>query len=503
MALWYGEQRAINEIKSVLDSQWSNGLLPQIRFVEGQTGYSPDAEEWGVKKKVSGNEKWQTSGVTQPPNIGFALWTVFKGSRNKLDLLPFVESFYPKLRKAHDFFLTERDPKREGLASVFHPWATGSDNTPSYDDIIERARKTLKAKGFEQRIKKRRDITTVNSEQRPKKKDYETYGRLIGFYIAKGYSQRRIYAECPFVVQDVVVNTFLKESIYSMAKMTEVLEEHYKKKNPEKATYYSRETQRNKRLASKVKGAIRNKLFDDVTGYFYSFDVREDRLLDIADVHSLVPLIGKTASEEQGKYLIEHLLNRKEFNPENGFMVPSFPVNSPHFENQRYARGPIWPVRNWMIIRGLEKYDRKLSAKLKKQTIGLVAQGHKDMKKLGELAGSLMEYNSFGEQFTTPSRAQYCHGWLWDSGFAAIGWRHVKKKPNTEIWRNIAARKEKLMSHDHELEETKKMIREEFRMPLFDEFYAPTNSKKFKAGSALGAEKMTWTASLFLDLLKS
>jgi len=503
MAIWYGEKRAMNEINSVLDSQWSNGLLPQIRFVEGQTGYSPDCSEWGVKKAISGNSKWCTSGITQPPNIGFALWTVFKGSRNKTELLPFLEKFYPKLRKAHDFLLTERDPKREGLASVFHPWATGSDNTPSYDDIIERSRKRLKSGGFEQRIKKRKDTKNVASDQRPKKKDYETYGRLIGFYIAKKYSQRRIYAECPFVVQDVVVNTFLKVSLYSMYKIAQVLAEHYKKISPDKSAYYLKEAARNKRLSIKVRDAIREKLFDDVTGYFYSFDVRDDALLDIPDVHSLVPLLGGTASKEQGHALIEHLVNKKEFNPENGFMVPSFPISSSHFENQRYARGPIWPVRNWIVARGLEKYDKKLAAKIKKQTLQLVSQGNKDTVRLADLAGSVMEYNSFGEEFTTPSRAQYFHGWLWDSGFAAIGWRHVKKKPSTEIWRQVATKRELLAHQNIDVKEMRKRIKEEFSMPLFEEFYTPMNSKHFKAGTALGAEKMTWTASLYLDLLKS
>jgi len=33
MPLTYGEKGAMNEIASVLESQWSNGMLPQIRFV--------------------------------------------------------------------------------------------------------------------------------------------------------------------------------------------------------------------------------------------------------------------------------------------------------------------------------------------------------------------------------------------------------------------------------------------------------------------------------------
>lgn len=502
MALTYGEQRALNEIASVLGSQWENGLLPHIRFVEGQEGYSPDCGEWAVPPKVSGSRKWCTSGITQPPNIGFALWTVFRGSRNKNEMLPFLEKFYPKLRKCHDFLLTERDPKRVGLASVFHPWATGSDNTPSYDEIISRARGWLKRKGFEQRIKKRRDTIQVSSEQRPKKKDYETYGRLIGFYIAKRYSQRRIYEECPFVVQDITFNTFLKESIHSMAHVAAALAAYYRRRNAEKAAYYLKEEARNRRLALKVRDAIRRRLFDDITGYFYSFDVKAERLLDLPDVHSLLPLFGGTASRQQAQDLIEHLLDRNEFNPENGFMVPSFPINLKHFENQRYARGPIWPVRNWLVMKGLEHFDKGLARKLRKQTVELIAQGHKDLERLAGVASSAMEYNSFDEEFTTPSRAQYSHGWLWDSGFAAVGWRHVREKPNTEIWRKVAARKEKLLALGKSLEEAKEEVKKEFNMPLFEEFYAPTNSKGVKAGAALGAEKMTWTASLFLDLVK-
>ncbi len=121
MLLTYGEKRAMNEIASVLESQWSNGMLPQIRFVPGQKGYSPDEEEWGVTVKISGNSKVRTSGITQPPNIAFALWKVFNSSQNKKELLPFLKDFYPKLKHYHNFLLTVRNPKKEGLASVFNP----------------------------------------------------------------------------------------------------------------------------------------------------------------------------------------------------------------------------------------------------------------------------------------------------------------------------------------------------------------------------------------------
>ena len=503
MALFYGERRALNELRSVIDSQWSNGMLPQIRFVEGQKGYSPDASEWGVKKSVSGNKRVETSGITQPPNPGYSLWRVFGESKNRPEMVKEVETLYSGLRKYHDFLLTTRDPKREGLASVFHPWATGSDNTPCFDKLIEETRKELKQKGYGQRIKKRKDTQYVAKGQRPKNKDYECYGRLLGLFVAKNYDQKAIFKECPFVVQDVIFNSILKESISSMAKVSEELSKMLAKTNPKKASYYKAETSRNKQLALKVRKAIRKKLWDKGSGLFYSFDAREQKLIKVSTVHSLSPLFGATASKRQGEELVRHLKSGEEFSPKNGYMVPSVPLNSKEFDGKGYARGPVWPVRNWVVAMGALNYDRALAKKVRQDTLKLVGQGHKAMERLSSLAASLMEFNSFGEKFTTPSKKQYCHGWLWDSGFAAMGWANVEEKPSTRPWEKAVEREKELEASGTGKAEARSIVRGEMGMPLFDEYFAPTDSGEVKAGSPLGADKMTWTAALFLDLVNS
>jgi hypothetical protein len=501
MALFYGETRALNEIESVLRAQWSNGMLPQIRFVPGQEGYSPGPEEWAVPQKVSGNSFFQTSGITQPPNTAMALWQVFKNSGHRPEMVHFVEKFYRPLRLYHDFLLTKRDPLGEGLASVFHPWATGSDNTPCYDKAIEAARKELAEKGFEQRIKKRKDMLYVAAGQRPKNKDYEAYGRLLGFFVSKNYDQEALYRECPFLVQDVLFNCILKESLTAMSKLAEALALHFHNIDPKTATYYLEEVERNSRLALKVRNGVRKKLFDKGTGLFYSFDVRNSELIKVPTVHSLAGLFGKVASREQAEDLIGHLKSGEEFSPKEGFMVPSVPLNSPEFNSIGYARGPIWPVRNWIVAKGLQHYDRALAEKVRQHTLELVGQGHREMKRLESLAAALMEFNSFGEQFTTPSKKQYCHGWLWDSGFAAIGWSHVKKRPNAGIWERISRKQREFEETGLGKAEAKAAVRQEFAIPLFDEYFAPLKANGFEAGAALGADKMTWTAALFLDLL--
>lgn len=500
MALFYGEKRAMNEIASVLESQWANGMLPQIRFVPGQHGYSPDEEEWGVTTQISGNAKVRTSGITQPPNIAFALWKVFEGSRNKPELVPFLEEFYPKLKRFHAFLLNERDPKGEGLACVFHPWATGSDNTPCYDEAVKRAREALEAKGFEQRIKKRKDADYVAKGQRPKHKDYEAYGRLLGFFVAKEYGQNALFKECPFAVQDILFNCLFRESLAAMARIAEALAVHHK--GSLEQGLWAKEKELNERLALKVANAIREKLFDEETGYFYSFDLKASKPVKLPTVHSFAPLLGGIASKEQAKKLMKHLFGKKEFNPGQGYMIPSVPLNETDFDPIGYARGPVWPVRNWIVARGLENYDKGAAEKLRRQTLELISQGHKDLELLAGLAASLMEFNSFNESFTVPSKRQYCHGWLWDSGFAAIGWRHVREKPDAGEWKKIEQRKKALVEEGASPREAKEAVRSEFDRPLFDEYFAPVASKEGKAGMPLGSDMMTWTAALFLDLLK-
>ncbi len=70
----YGTLRAINELRAIFSCQWANGMLPQIRFMEGQHGYRPDADDWGVTEAISGPTALRTSGITQPPIMGLSAW---------------------------------------------------------------------------------------------------------------------------------------------------------------------------------------------------------------------------------------------------------------------------------------------------------------------------------------------------------------------------------------------------------------------------------------------
>jgi glycogen debranching enzyme len=53
--------------------------------------------------------------------------------------------------------------------------------------------------------------------------------------------------------------------------------------------------------------------------------------------------------------------------------VPSFDPGRPEFEPQRYWRGPVWLIVNWMLIDGLRRNGRPdLAERIRRYSLALV-----------------------------------------------------------------------------------------------------------------------------------
>jgi hypothetical protein len=495
--LTYGEKRAVNEVLSILESQWRNGMLPHIRFVGGRGGYSPDAGEWGVPREVSGNACLATSGITQPPLLGYSLGKMVEKARNVEAMLREVDRVYARVNEYHAFLLRERDPDGEGLVSVVHPWETGTDDSPCLDEPISRTRAFLEERGVEQRIKKRKDTNTVSREYRPTASHYDCFGRLIGFFREMKYDQTRILRESPFVVQDVLFNAIFAASAKSLSVLAGELSGRHR--GTPKEAYYREEKERNATMHERIRAAIRTKLYDEKSGLFYSFDVAAGKHLRVDTIHSVSPLFGECATEEQAGKIQERLRCEEEFLTET--VIPTVSRKMPQFDPLRYWRGPVWPVTNWLVHEGLKKYDGKKAEALRQSTIRTIEQNRKTSgERFLSLAASLMMYNSYRDRFTTPSRAQYQHGWLWDSCLAAVGWVHVPEEPAGRKFWDAVARRYVSLQEKAGPGNAQRDIAEERDCVLFSEYFVPIAARGYPAGAPIGAPLMTWTASLYLDL---
>ena len=477
-------KRAILELESCIESQWENGMLPHIRFVKDQVGYSPNAQEWDAKDKTI-LEEFKTSGITQPPVLAMALEKIIKTKNYDRKFDENILSLAKSIDKFHTFLLTKRDPYSENLVTLIHPWESGLDNLPIFDEANSTAKDMLNDLNIEQQIKKREDLNRVIAEFRPGEKDYEVYGKLIGFFKNHDYDQLELAKNSPFRVQDLLFNSLLYKALTSIGN---IYKHFYKQEDNQ---LYKELADISYKKADDVKNAIKEKLYSKEDDSFYSYDMVKEKIVKFNTIESLIASLY--FSDKNPKEII------KNYQDDEYSTFLSTSNKEKGFNPIKYWRGPIWPITNWFIIEQLKDSDIELAKKYAKQSVELISEGF-SLEETCINAKKLMYFNLVFDKFTTPSKNQYKHGWLWDSGFASMGWLHVDDIYSSETYDEIYRYKNSLIKQNVDLSTIRKKLKEKFQLSLFDEYYAGVEFQKYQKDEPLGSEMMTWTAAVYLDL---
>ena len=130
--------RATSELETLFASQWSTGKVPHIVFnpEAPPKSYFPDAERWNSSAlSADAPEESRTSGLCQPPVHAIAVRRIWetawgKEERRVAQARAFLQDNYPRLFAWHRYLLTARDPEGSGLVTIYHPWESGTDNSP-------------------------------------------------------------------------------------------------------------------------------------------------------------------------------------------------------------------------------------------------------------------------------------------------------------------------------------------------------------------------------------
>jgi hypothetical protein len=64
----FNQKRAQQELVSLFQGQWNNGMLPHIIFNPEAADYKPGPEFWQTDRSSAASRKPLTSGIIQPPN---------------------------------------------------------------------------------------------------------------------------------------------------------------------------------------------------------------------------------------------------------------------------------------------------------------------------------------------------------------------------------------------------------------------------------------------------
>ncbi|GLW09234.1 hypothetical protein Misp01_43630 [Microtetraspora sp. NBRC 13810] len=331
----WAPRRARTELLALFGAQWRDGRVPHIVFNPAvpEGAYFPGPAFWGVRAPAGA----ATSGIVQPPVHAPAAWRVHLADPDPA----FLRRIYPRLVAQQEFLRAARRSAR-GLVSIVHPWESGMDNSPAWDEPLAAVPPApLGAR--------RRDLAHVSADERPTDADYERYISLAAAYRDTGY--RRAGA---FQVEDPLFNAAYGTAETALAKIAGVC---------------GLDPEPHRREAAAVTRAMVEHLYAD--GLFHARDVLTGRLLRSGSAAGLTPLLLPGLPAEVAAELAATAADRFEI--KRG-LLPSLAPGAPGFDVARYWRGPSWINLTWLVWRGLRRYRPDLAAPLADGMVRAVTQ---------------------------------------------------------------------------------------------------------------------------------
>lgn len=259
---------------------------------------------------------------SKPALAAWAVWNVYKSTGDK----EFLKEMYPKLVNYHNWWYTNRDHDKNGIAEyggMVHElnnskeeiilaaaWESGMDNAPRFD---------VEGYGAEDSGV---DVFENKSED----------GTLLGYSINQ---------------ESVDLNAYLYAEKGFLKSMAEALG------NSADAAKYEKE-------ADYVREYVSDYMFDEETGFFYDLQINEDGSEKKLLVNrgkgpeGWIPLWAKMATQEEADQVVENMLDGNKFNTTVPFGTAS--QDNPSFDANKYWRGPVWLDQALYGVEALQNY---------------------------------------------------------------------------------------------------------------------------------------------------
>jgi glycogen debranching enzyme len=347
----HDQERAQDELRSLFAGQWRNGMLPHVVFSDGGR-YFPGPDFWQTERSPDAPARPRTSGIVQPPLHATAALRVYRHARDEASALAFLAELFPKLSAWHDYLHRERTRGGEPLVEVWHPWETGMDNSPLWDEPLER----IQLADADVPEYRRVDVEVAEAAERPSDAHYDRYAYLVALFRRLEYRPERIRVECPFAVRSVLINAALVQADRDLAEIAREL-------GDDPAVFQQR--------AERTGDAL-EWLWDDEQSVYRDVDVRTGAPLATWTASGLAPLYAGTASPDRAARIVEGL-SATGLDLGDGWAVTSLPLDDPRFAPTLYWRGPVWPILNWFLYRGLLRYGyADLAGRVRTAIVGLV-----------------------------------------------------------------------------------------------------------------------------------
>ena len=345
-------EKAKKEIETLLDAQWDNGLIPHIIFHTDSDTYFPGPDFHQSNLHPKSSKKYRSTGMVQPPVIGFILEEILRITDHDKDVLEFIRAHIDKVYKNHEYFYNYRDINDEGLVYIYHNWESGTDNSPIWDDIWA----TMDPPKYNFT---RRDTSHVDAAQRPSNREYDYYLHIIDIAKKHHYSDKKIAELSPFLIIDPLFNTMLIKSNKALINLYKLLGNAKDK------------IQKLEHWIAKSEASFNKKLYDDDLKGYVHYDLRKDEKIKMLSSSSFTPVYANLPTKERMAEMTKTL--EEKFGQGDKFLCASFDPTHHRYDPKRYWRGPVWINVNWMLYYGFKNYGyTALADRIKKDSIQLI-----------------------------------------------------------------------------------------------------------------------------------
>jgi len=321
------ESRAWLEIEMLLKGQWDNGMVPHIIFHKPVDSYFPGPDVWGVKNTIP------TTAISQPPVLVSVVKLMVEQANDKALAQAKLAEMLPSLIAYHKWWYNDRDPENTGLVVSYHPWESGMDNSPAWDESLDAVPPvTYKYK--------RKDLDHVDSDERPHAEQYDRYIYLVDFFKQSNFDSEVIYRDCPYKMYDVGIISILHKATKELVTLCE-----QSGSESEQITWF------NQKLSA-TEAAIKT-LWSAEHNSFLNQDAITKKSFPVLTTGTMLVVYAELVSNDQ-LALIKPLFN--DWLKETEYGMSSTYAKCAEFEPQRYWRGPVWLHINWLLALGAEHY---------------------------------------------------------------------------------------------------------------------------------------------------
>ncbi|MDR6508499.1 MGH1-like glycoside hydrolase domain-containing protein [Arthrobacter oryzae] len=328
--------RAITELRTLLDAQWSTGMIPHIVFSDNDTGYFPGFDRWGTAGAAARPAEVKSSGICQPPVHAIALRHIVdrgreNGGGDQAAAEEFLQTSFDGWLAWHRWLATVRDPDGVGLIEIHHGWESGFDNSPRWDGPYGRIRS-----GHIEPFTRRDTTHVADASERPDDAEYTKYLWLVHQMASVGFNDAAVQDIVDFRVRDVFFSAIMAASSDVLAGLADEIGR-------------SADAAELRNMAARFRRGVDSTL-DPETGLARDYDVLAGQWISTETVSGFAPLVAGGRPEVLARQ--RDILQGPHWmgNAQLMFALPpSTSPSSPAFRARTYWRGPVWPFLNLLL----------------------------------------------------------------------------------------------------------------------------------------------------------